>query len=138
MILHGRCHCGGVEAAFSLGRPVDDVAVRACQCGFCRRHGAATATDPTGHLTLRSAQPLTRYRFGSGATDMLLCPVCGAYVAAVIQADGRLLATVNVNALAMAPLSERTPQPADYTGEDAVSRLARRVRMWTPTTLEEA
>ncbi len=137
MILRGRCHCGCVEAVFSLGKPVDEVAVRACQCSFCRRHGAATATDATGHLTLRSERPLTRYRFGSGATEVLLCPVCGVYVAGVIEADGRRLATVNVNALAMAPLSERTTEPADYADEDAAARLARRARMWTPVTLAE-
>ena len=26
--------------------------VRACQCSFCRRHGAKTVSDPNGRLTL--------------------------------------------------------------------------------------
>lgn len=135
--LRGRCHCGAVEALLQPGRPVGEIAVRACQCGFCRRHGAATATDASGRLTIRSRVPLHRYRFASGATQVLLCPQCGVYVGGMIEAEGRRLATLNVAGLAMSPLDARTPEPADYSAESARERLARRLAVWTPLTLEE-
>jgi hypothetical protein len=135
--LHGRCHCGTVQAEFRPGRPVAEITVRACQCGFCRRHGAANVADAQGALTLRSQAPLTRYRFASGATEVLLCPTCGVYVGGMIEAEGRRLATLNVAGMAMAPLNARTPEPADYGAETPQARLARRLRLWTPAALME-
>lgn len=136
--LSGACHCGAVRAELRPGRPADEIAVRACQCSFCRRHGAATASDASGALILRSRAPLVRYRFGSRATDVLLCGVCGIYAAGAIEDEGRLFATVNVAGLAMAPLNARLPEPADYGGEDPAVRRARRLKLWTPLTLKEA
>ena len=98
-VLRGACHCGAVQAELRLGRPVEDIPVRACQCGFCRRHGAANVSDAAGALTLRSRIRLTRYRFASGATQVLLCPVCGVYVGGMIEAEGQRLATLNVAGL---------------------------------------
>ena len=136
-VLRGACHCGAVQAELRLGRPVEDIPVRACQCGFCRRHGAANVSDAAGALTLRSRIRLTRYRFASGATQVLLCPVCGVYVGGMIEAEGQRLATLNVAGLAMAPLNDRTPEPAEYGDETPAARLARRVRLWTPVEVVE-
>jgi hypothetical protein len=135
--LHGRCHCGAAQAELRLGRPVAEISVRACQCGFCRRHGAATATDAAGALTIRGEVRLTRYRFASGATEVLLCPRCGVYVGGMIEAEGRRLATLNVVGMSMSPLSARTPEPADYGAETPEARLARRLTLWTPLDLTE-
>ena len=117
-VLRGACHCGAVQAELRLGRPVEDIPVRACQCGFCRRHGAANVSD-------------------AAATQVLLCPVCGVYVGGMIEAEGQRLATLNVAGLAMAPLNARTPEPAEYGDETPAARLARRVRLWTPVEVVE-
>jgi hypothetical protein len=134
--LTGRCHCGAVEVELRLGNPVSQIRVRACQCEFCRRHGAATASDPGGMATIRSRSCLVHYRFGARTTDFLICSVCGVYVAAAMDDEGRLLATLNVAGLRMSPLHEMTPEPADYDREDPISRRARRLSLWTPTVLE--
>ena len=138
IVLTGQCHCGSVRAEFHLGRPVSAIQVRACQCGFCRRHGAATAADPSGRLVITSGRPLIRYRFGAGALDMLICAACGVYVAALLEAEGRALATVNVAGLAMAPLDGNAPAPIDYDAEGGASRLQRRLGGWTPVLVSEA
>jgi hypothetical protein len=137
VVLTGQCHCGAVRAALETAREPAAISVRACQCGFCRRHGAATASDPTGRLRLEVRRPLKRYRFGAGSIDMLLCGGCGVYVAAVLETDHGLLATVNVAGLAMAPLDAATPAPVDYDGESAAARRERRLAAWTPVTIAE-
>ena len=38
----GACHCGAVGVFFETDAGADALQVRACQCGFCRRHGAKT------------------------------------------------------------------------------------------------
>ena len=137
IVLTGQCHCGGVRARFETERDPGAIAVRACQCGFCRRHGAATASDPKGRLRLDAARPLRRYRFGAASIDMLLCGECGVYVAATLETEQGLLATFNVAGLAMAPLASTTPTPVDYEGEAAAARRERRLAAWTPATVAE-
>ena len=95
--LAGHCHCGAIRVELEPGRPVGELALRACQCGFCRRHGARTTSDPKSFLHIEAAPgALERYRFGRRVADILLCAECGCYIASTIEADGRLLATLNV------------------------------------------
>jgi hypothetical protein len=136
-VLTGQCHCGAVQAEFHLGRSAAAIPVRACQCGFCRRHGAATASDPAGRVTIKSARPLIRYRFGAKTIDMLICGACGVYVAAILEAEGETRATINVAGLKMAPLFDATPVAVDYDQEDAASRHERRLAGWTPAEIME-
>ena len=49
-MLRGQCHCGAVNVAIDAAAA--DLPLRACQCGFCRRHGAATTSRPDAKLTL--------------------------------------------------------------------------------------
>ena len=95
----GHCHCGNLEVTFRTEKDASALGVRACQCGFCRRHGARTVTDPDGSVTIRvhDVRCLTRYRFGQSAADFLLCSACGTYLGAVCEADGCHYATLNVN-----------------------------------------
>ena len=132
MILTGACHCGAVVARLETADPTA-VQVRACQCDFCRRHGAKTVSDPNGRLTLTFAEgAVSRYRFGLKITDFLICRACGDFVAAVM--DG--LAVLNVVGVDMAPLASRDPEPMHYDGEDEDARVARRAARWMPVTLE--
>jgi hypothetical protein len=77
--LSGSCHCGGVRVEIRTERMLPEISLRACQCGFCRRHGVKTFTDPAGLVRIESDRPLLRYRFGKGTADFLLCSRCGTY-----------------------------------------------------------
>ena len=137
----GGCHCGAIEVAFELGGRPEDAEVRACDCSFCRAHGARTASDPGGLVRLRAREPaaLTRYRFAHGKTDFIICGRCGVFVAAVVEApDGRRVAVVNVNALAERARFARDAAPVHYGAETADERLARRLSRWTPAVWEPA
>ena len=62
--------------------------MRACQCTFCRKHGAHNVTDRDGHLVVRARRDdLIRYQFGTRGCDFLLCRRCGVYVAAVVATN---------------------------------------------------
>lgn len=130
----GRCHCGNLEVSFRTDKDAAALAVRACQCGFCRRHGARTVTDPEGSITIRvrEAGRLTRYRFGLAAADFLLCAVCGTYLAAVCEAGGRSYATLNVNCFTDTQAAFGAPTQVSYEGESRSARIRRRQARWTP------
>ena len=71
-MLEGGCHCGAITLAFSTARVPADTAPRACDCSFCRAHGAAFVTwagfpeaqvridDPEGRLHWYESSPGAR------------------------------------------------------------------------------
>ena len=135
----GGCHCGAIRARMSASRPAAELPLRACQCSFCRRHGAQTTSDPSSTLLLTAAPgALRRYRFGRRQVDAVLCQDCGVYVASVLCDGDRLFATLNVAGVALDAFSGRTAEPAVYDDESDAEKLARRRARWTPTTLIEA
>jgi hypothetical protein len=135
----GQCHCGGVKVTLESAIAADDLPLRACQCGFCRRHGAATTSHPETRLRIEARRgALGHYRFARRISDVLLCAECGVYVASSIEADGRRFATLNVRGVDLPEFRARIPEPAVYDDETDEQRLARRLSRWTPTELIEA
>ena len=129
----GRCHCGAIGFSFRTAKTPDQWPLRACQCRFCRGHGAQTTSDPDGSVAFQIADPgkLNRYRFGSRTADFLVCRDCGVYVAAVTTSPRGQFATVNVNVirdLAALPAAS----PVSYDGESVEQRITRREQRWTP------
>jgi hypothetical protein len=134
-LYEGACHCGAVSARFETAIAPDEMDVRADQCGFCRRHGAKTVSDPAGRLVLGFREAaVERYRFGTRSSDFIVCRSCGSYVAAVIEGFGVL----NVVAADIRSFADLAARPVDYANETAATRLARRRERWTPLTLEIA
>jgi hypothetical protein len=137
--LAGHCHCGAIHVILEPGRPTAELPLRACQCGFCRRHGAATTSHPESRLHIEATPgSLNRYRYGRRAVDALLCEECGVYVASTLEVEGQRLATLNIAGVALAGFEDRIPEIADYNDETDEQRLARRKARWTPTVLVEA
>ncbi|HLW74769.1 MAG TPA: aldehyde-activating protein [Gammaproteobacteria bacterium] len=134
MKLKGQCHCGNLSLEFEATVPVAELPLRACQCSFCRSHAALSTSDPKGSVSVlaRDAALVQRYRFGLGITDFLICRRCGVYLLAMMDMDGHPYAVINANVLERRDEMTSTPQPMDYDGEDAGSRLARRKGRWTP------
>ena len=137
MKLQGSCHCGAVSVAMDTDTAPADFSVRACQCTFCRKHGARAVSDPNGLLTVSLARDdaVMHYRFDAKTADFLVCRTCGAYVCAVLRADGAAYSTVNINVL-----DERAAFPAEdlpvvFDAESPEQRIERRIANWTPTTV---
>jgi hypothetical protein len=135
MVFNGACHCGAVTGTFRASSP--DTEVRACQCPFCRRHGAKTVSDTDGFVELTAEGALVRYRFGLMTADYLLCPTCGVFVGCAIEADHITRVALNAAGLAMAPFCDAQAHPFDNSGETLHERLDRRRARWTPARVVE-
>jgi hypothetical protein len=134
-LYEGACHCGAVSARFETAMHPAGMDVRADQCGFCRRHGAKTVSDPAGRLALSFREAaVERYRFGTRSSDFIVCRSCGAYVAAIIEGYGVL----NVVGADIRAFADKPARPVSYEDETAQVRLQRRRERWTPLTLEIA
>jgi hypothetical protein len=133
-----QCHCGLLTARYSTDKPPVEWPIRACQCSFCRAHGALSTSDPMGCLQFFCSRPelLQRYRFGTGTAEFLLCRQCGVYLGAQMSSDGARFGILNTLTLNPVPAGLRSPEPMNYAGETAESRRARRVVRWTPLVNE--
>lgn len=129
--LKGRCHCGNIS--FSLTWPGEpwQVPPRACGCSFCTRHGAAYVSHPEAALEVSIADPkiTSRYRFGTGTAEFLICARCGVVGMALSEIDGRTYAVVNVHALEH-PEGWEEAVASCFDGETVSSRLERRRQNW--------
>lgn len=132
----GGCHCGNLAYVFEMSRPLDQPGLRACQCTFCRAHGARNTSDPDGamRITVRDSEKVNRYRFGLKTADFLVCKICGVYVGAILEDAGRRWMTVNTNTLSSPIGADAVIAPHDFSAEDAAARIARRKANWTPVT----
>jgi hypothetical protein len=134
-MLHGaQCHCGALRAEFETDKPL---APRACQCSFCRKHNSRMVSDPDGSAVLTLGGEVIRYQFGTRTTEFLLCGTCGIYLGASASIDGRLYATLNLNAFDD-PHLDLQAAPVSYEGEQAGSKADRRRARWTPARIAEA
>jgi hypothetical protein len=131
-MLTGACHCRAVRVAFEAGFDPAATAPRACDCSFCRKHGAGWVSDATGRLAIGAESGALRaYRQGSNTADFLLCARCGVLVAVVYDHARGRHGAVNYACLdvadSFAPVQWSAPQrlaPAD--------KVARWLQLWVP------
>jgi hypothetical protein len=136
--VHGFCHCGSLAVSLEFPAPLDAIKLHACQCNFCRSHGATTVFHKEGRALIRAASPtsLIRYRFELATADFLLCAHCGVYAGALLSEGDKAWTTTNVAGMRIPEFLERDAEPVSYSGESAHDRIARRKANWTPATLE--
>lgn len=134
MTYAGRCHCGALGFSYETRLAPRDWHIRACQCAFCRAHGALSTSDPAGSLAFHVNDPekSSRYRFALRTADFLVCRTCGVYVGAMITTANGRYGIINVNALDPRPAELSSPQPISYATEVESERIGRREQRWTP------
>ena len=133
-VVEGHCHCGNIRFRLESKLKTADLPVRACQCSFCRSHGAQLTSDPAGRITftvLDDAQ-LSRYKFGLKTADFLVCRTCGFYAGALMPYSGGLYAIVNINAVGARDHPWMNAVPMKYDGENEADRILRRRERWSP------
>jgi hypothetical protein len=135
VILRGGCHCGALTVEHETAIPLESIELRACQCTFCKRHGALNTSDPNGTMRIVAERgALVRYRFGLRTADFFVCSRCGVYIGCVLD---DAFGSVNTRVLEEAAQLTRPPSANDWSGEDTGGRIARRRERWTPATVEE-
>jgi hypothetical protein len=132
MEIEGKCHCGNV--GYRLHWPGDEaeIAVRACGCTFCTKHGGVWTSHRDAELvaTVRDESIISKYRFGTGTADFYVCSRCGTVPFVVSVIDDQLFAVVNVNTFEGIDPSSFVRAATNFDGEDTGSRLERRKRNW--------
>lgn len=95
--LKGKCHCGNIRVSLEVSKAPNEYSPRACDCDFCRKHGASYLSDRHGSLQIevKDSQCLGKYRQGSETAECILCARCGVLVGVIYQEGERLYATVN-------------------------------------------
>jgi hypothetical protein len=143
----GGCHCGNIAITLTTPEESPKPTLNACQCSFCRKHGARTYSNRSAKVVLDNEDAdsmyLSYYEFGMETAGALLCGHCGVYVCMLLvdwMNEGSDFwngwTTVNVNCLddqeAWAGLEV---QAKIYDEEDYEARIERRKKNWCPTTL---
>src|SRR5262245_24670903 len=132
----GACHCGAIRGSLAASKPATELQVRACQCGFCTRHGAMTVSDPAGRATFEIERAaLAKYQFGTRTGTSLVCARCGMYAGVMLADGGKVWSVLNQRVLAMPDFKSRVAEPVVYEGETPEARIARRKAKWTPTEI---
>ena len=133
--IQGACHCGNLSFELRTEQKAEDIVARACDCGFCRMHATRNWSDPAGEARICVGSPadLSRYTFGHGAIEFLVCRQCGGYAGAVLRDAEGTWSTLNLRLTAYRDVPE---QAASYGAQSAEERTARRKRIWTPTVVE--
>jgi hypothetical protein len=132
MEIQGQCHCGNIAFTLQTSVPDADIELRACDCSFCRAHGAKAWSDPNGRteILVQNNAKLQRYVFALNTSEFLLCSNCGVYVASVLTDTGKSWSTVNMR---LTRLRDKTAASVSYDSESAEERIQRRQNGWTPT-----
>ena len=135
--LHGGCYCGNIRLEVNLSKGPSAYQPRACDCDFCRKHGAAYVSDSRGTLKIRIVDPkLSGYfRQGDELAEMFLCTRCGVLIGALYRDSGTVYATVNARIIE--GVGESGPEfggdqpvsPKKLSGDEKVSRWK---SLWFP------
>jgi hypothetical protein len=132
MLIQGKCHCGNISFSLTWEPDPAEIPARACTCSFCTKHGGVWTSHPDAALRvmINDASRVSRYTFGTGTAEFLVCARCGVVPVVTSRIDGRLYAVVNVNAFDGVEPTLLRRSAASFEGEAAASRLARRQRNW--------
>lgn len=127
----GGCHCGNVLVDVELAGRSGTYNPRACDCDFCRKHGAAWVSDSKGSLLIhiQDERETRRYRQGGGNADILVCRNCGVVVCVTYRGEEGIWAAVNARALDAKFDVEQLVSPKALSDIDKVSRWR---KLWFP------
>jgi hypothetical protein len=134
MRIQGSCHCGNISYEFDIPGQAKDLAVRACGCSFCVKHGGVWTSHHEGKLgaTLRDASKVSKYRFGTQTAEFYVCSSCGAVPFVTSDIDSHRYAVVNVNTFEGIDPASLSRAAVSFEGETSDNRLARRKQRWIP------
>lgn len=131
--LQGSCHCGRLALRYETAQAPAATSPRACDCSFCRKHGAAYLSDPNGALSIFEGESGSRceYRQGSENARFQVCTHCGVLVAVLFEHEGRLYGAINARCLNG---DARFANDVDVSPQrlSAEAKIARWLQAWIP------
>lgn len=130
--IDGGCHCGNITYQLQWPEMDKTIAVRACGCTFCTKHGGVYTSHPGAILSawIADEDRVNKYAFGTETAEFYICNRCGAVPFVTSTIDGNQYAVVNVNTFDNVDRSELDASASDFEGERVTDRLDRRKRNW--------
>lgn len=130
--IDGKCHCGNIAYRLEWPETGKNIAVRACGCTFCTRHGGVYTSHPDAALSawVADEDQVNKYVFGTKTAEFYICAGCGAVPFVTSTIEGKRYAVVNVNTFENVDPTELDASAADFEGESVAGRLERRQRNW--------
>jgi hypothetical protein len=107
--MHG--HCGVLRLQLEAELAASEMPVRTYGCSSCSKQRARYTSDPPGRVVTKidDDAAVSRYRFGLGLADVVVCRVRGVFVSAEKRRDpGR---RVRCEERARMPATGRVAQP---------------------------
>ncbi len=134
-MIEGGCHCGNIALSLTWCGDLEAIPARRCQCTFCVAHGGVWTAHAGSALEvgIEDEAAVSRYAFGTKTATFHICARCGVVPVVTSEIDGGLYAVVNVNTLRGISEGQLRRGDADFDGEAAQDRLARRKRGWIGT-----
>ncbi|MBW3550359.1 MAG: aldehyde-activating protein [Proteobacteria bacterium] len=130
--LRGSCHCAAVRLFFASPAPALSLNPRACDCSFCRKHGASWLSDPHGTLRIEADSPAPAlYRQGTGTAQFVTCSRCGVLVAVLYKHQGITYGAANASCLDDPP-ALGPPLPVSPQTLSAEEKAGRWQQLWVP------
>ncbi len=130
--LRGSCHCGRVTVVLDTLLTHSTLQPRACDCDFCRKHGAAWISDSAGklHIDATHADDVKSYRQGSETARFILCAHCGVLVATLLDIENERFGAINAGCLETATTlgDSITVSPQQLTAQEKINRWR---SLWT-------
>ncbi len=132
MKLGGGCHCRSIRYELEWPAASGLIPARRCGCSFCTRFNGTWTSHPQAILdvTETASRTATRYRFGTGTADFLICAACGVVVVAITESAAGLKAVLNINTLDEAESLEFDYSDSDFGSESVDQRMSRRNENW--------
>ena len=131
--LQGGCHCGGLRVELTTQQSPAILQARACDCSFCRKHGAAYVSDPAGGMRVieTTKAALQEYRHSSRTAQFLICAACGVLIAVCFTASDGVYGAVNACCLEEEPRlgPALAASPQRLTPQERVERWR---MLWVP------
>jgi hypothetical protein len=97
-VVKGGCRCGNISYVAEFPKELHAYTPRACDCEFCKSHGAAYASGKDGMLALKikNENEVDKYRQGSRIADFLICKNCGVLIGVYYEEGGRVYGAINI------------------------------------------
>ena len=132
----GGCHCGVLKIIYRTDIDPARWPLRHDGCSFCRRHGVAATSDPSGEIAIEidDVSRVRRYRFAQRTAEFLLCGECGVFVAALADTASGARGVINARVLDGVALDFNAVTAVHFDDESPAQRTERRSRNWTPVT----
>ena len=97
----GGCHCGNISVKFNTNISGSQLEPRACDCDFCRKHGASYISDCNGSLEaqIKDQNEIICYTQGSGTAQFIICQSCGVLAFVSYRCSKSIYAALNARIL---------------------------------------